>query len=662
MNIESKIIDIKGIGDKKAQDFGRLGIETVYDLITYYPRAYKRYTDPVKIRDTSEGDRVSLFCKVVSYVETTKGRRYTITSLTASDDSGSIRMVWYNMPFLRNIFRKGDSYVFFGTVKYKGAMRILEMPEYYTQFNYQKMLSTLQPIYPLKAGITNNLITKTIQTVSNVMDSFPEYLPDEVISENDLMERSQALREIHFPKDEDRLKEAVSRLAFDEFLSFLIGIRKLKKDKNKDQNLHKINEEAVFKRDSFIAGLPFELTKGQREAVEDITKDMQSDYSMKRLLQGDVGSGKTVVAAIALLMNSLSGYQGAIMVPTEVLAVQHFNELSKLFKPYKLNVRLLTGSLKASEKKEIYEELISGKCDVVVGTHAIIQDKAEFKDLGLVITDEQHRFGVKQREKLGQKGSSPAILTMSATPIPRSLAIILYADMDISVIKELPAERKRIKNCVVGTEFRPSAYKFIRNEVKAGHQAYVVCPMIEDSDVSDSENVVGYAEELAEKLGSDIRIETLHGKQSEAAKNEILQRFTNKEIDVLVSTTVIEVGINNPNATVMMIENAERFGLAQLHQLRGRVGRGSAQSYAIFINVKKTDESMERLKVLEESNDGFFIASEDLRLRGPGDFFGIRQSGDFNFAIADIYKNADMLKLAQDVSIKYAGESDSWRI
>lgn len=662
MNIDNKIIDIKGIGEKKAQDFNRLGIETVYDLITYFPRAYKRYTDPVKIRDTSEGDRVSLFCKVVSYVETKKGRRYTITSLTASDDSGSIRMVWYNMPFLRNIFRKGDSYVFFGTVKYKGAMRILEMPEYYTQYNYQKMLSTLQPIYPLKSGITNGLITKTIQTVEHVMDGFPEYLPDEVIEENNLMYRAQALREIHFPKDEDRLKEAVSRLAFDEFLSFLINIRKLKKDKNKDLNLHKITEEAIFKKDSFIAGLPFELTQGQKDAVNDITSDMSGEYSMKRLVQGDVGSGKTIVAAIALLMNCLSGYQGAIMVPTEVLAVQHFNELTKLFKPYKLNVTLLTGSLKASEKKEIYKELEEGTIDVVVGTHAIIQDKAVFKDLGLVVTDEQHRFGVKQRERLSEKGTSPGILTMSATPIPRSLAIILYADMDISVIKDLPAERKRIKNCVVGTEFRPSAYKFIKEEVRQGHQAYVVCPMIEDSEVSDSENVINYSEELSEKLGNGIRIECLHGKQSEASKNEILERFSNKEIDVLVSTTVIEVGINNPNATVMMIENAERFGLAQLHQLRGRVGRGSAQSYAIFINVKKTDDSMERLKVLEESNDGFFIAAEDLRLRGPGDFFGIRQSGDFNFAIADIYKNADMLKLAQDVSIKYAADSENWRI
>nr|MCR5542636.1 ATP-dependent DNA helicase RecG [Eubacterium sp.] len=464
------------------------------------------------------------------------------------------------------------------------------------------------------------------------------------------------LKEIHFPQNEETLKRAISRIAFDEFLEFLIRIRKLRESTVSEPNGHVITEEAELKANAFTAGLPFELTNGQKAAVEDIIGDMKSEFVMNRLVQGDVGSGKTIVAVIALLVNCLSGYQGALMVPTEVLAVQHYEDVAKLMKPYKLNVRLLTGSMTAKEKRTVYEEIKEGRCDIVIGTHAIIQDGTEFKNLGLVITDEQHRFGVKQREKLSEKGASPHVLVMSATPIPRTLAIILYADMDISVIKELPSDRKRIMNCVVGTDYRPSAYTFIKNQVKEGHQAYVICPMVEESETTDAEDVINYSEELKNALGSEVRVSYLHGKMKEAEKTEILHKFIAREIDVLVSTTVIEVGINNPNATVMMIENAERFGLAQLHQLRGRVGRGEAQSYCIFINVKKSEDSITRLKVLENSNDGFYIASEDLKLRGPGDFFGIRQSGDMDFHMADIYNHADMLRLAQDISLEY-GES-----
>ena len=653
MRLDEDIKNIKGIGDKTAQQFNRLGIYNVKDLIYYYPRAYKTYSEPVSIVDTNEGDRVAVFCKVVSYVDVHKGRRYTITSLSAADSTGSIRMVWFNMPFLRSKFHKGETYIFYGTVKYSGNMRVMEMPEYFTQFNYQKALSTMQPIYPLKSGITNNSITRSVSAVMDTIKALPEYLPEDVIQQNNLMSRSDALIQMHFPDNEETLKKALSRIAFDEFLEFLIKIRQLKEDTVKQENLYKINDEAIAKKDGFIAGLPFSLTQGQSDAVKDICSDMSSDHVMNRLIQGDVGSGKTVVAVIALLMNAISGYQGALMVPTEVLAVQHYEDICKMLKPYKLTVRLLTGSMSLKEKREVYQELREGICDIVIGTHAIIQDSTDFKCLGLVITDEQHRFGVKQREKLTEKGDFPHVLVMSATPIPRTLAIILYADMDISVIKDMPSNRKKIMNCVVGTEYRPNAYNFIRKQVAEGHQAYVICPMVEDSEAVEAENVINYSDELSEKLGRDIRVAYLHGKMKEDEKKDILHRFINKEIDVLVSTTVIEVGINNPNATVMMIENAERFGLAQLHQLRGRVGRGDAQSYAVFINVKKSEASMERLKVLEDSNDGFFIASEDLRLRGPGDFFGIRQSGDMNFRIADIYNHSDMLRLAQDVSLRY---------
>ena len=653
MRLDEDIKNIKGIGDKTAQQFNRLGIYNVKDLIYYYPRAYKTYSEPVSVVDTNEGDRVAVFCKVVSYVDVHKGRRYTITSLSAADSTGSIRMVWFNMPFLRSKFHKGETYIFYGTVKYSGNMRVMEMPEYFTQFTYQKALSTMQPIYPLKSGITNNSITRSVSAVMDTIKALPEYLPEDVIQQNNLMSRSDALIQMHFPDNEETLKKALSRIAFDEFLEFLIKIRQLKEDTVKQENLYKINDEAIAKKDGFIAGLPFSLTQGQSDAVKDICSDMSSDHVMNRLIQGDVGSGKTVVAVIALLMNAISGYQGALMVPTEVLAVQHYEDICKMLKPYKLTVRLLTGSMSLKEKREVYQELKEGICDIVIGTHAIIQDSTDFKSLGLVITDEQHRFGVKQREKLTEKGNFPHVLVMSATPIPRTLAIILYADMDISVIKDMPSNRKKIMNCVVGTEYRPNAYNFIRKQVAEGHQAYVICPMVEDSEAVEAENVINYSDELSEKLGRDIRVAYLHGKMKEDEKKDILHRFINKEIDVLVSTTVIEVGINNPNATVMMIENAERFGLAQLHQLRGRVGRGDAQSYAVFINVKKSESSMERLKVLEDSNDGFFIASEDLRLRGPGDFFGIRQSGDMNFRIADIYNHSDMLRLAQDVSLRY---------
>ncbi|MCR5213088.1 MAG: ATP-dependent DNA helicase RecG [Eubacterium sp.] len=656
MRLNDNIINIKGIGEKTAEAYTRLGIETVRDLITYYPRTYKTYTNPVPVRQVSEGDRVAVFCQIVTYIESRRGKRYEITSLSASDGSGSIRMVWFNKGFLKSQLHKGESYVFYGTIKIKGSLRVMEMPEFFTQFNYQKMLSTMQPIYSLKSGISNNSITRAINNVKEVISGLPDYLPEDIIKERGLMSRSKALLEVHFPKDEDSLREALKRIAFDEFLEFLIRIRMLKEKNVQEVNKHLITNEAIIKKDAFVAGLAFDLTEGQKNAIQDIINDMSSDHLMNRLIQGDVGCGKTVVAVAALLMNCISGYQGALMVPTEVLARQHFNDVSNMLKPYKLVVRLLTGSMTAKEKRNVYEELKSGVADIVIGTHAIIQDSTEFKNLGLVVTDEQHRFGVKQREKLSEKGDSPHVMIMSATPIPRTLAIILYADMDISIIKELPSNRKEILNCVVGTEYRPAADAFIRKQVREGHQVYIICPMVEESEQLDAENVINYTDELSQRIGQNIRIDYLHGKMKENQKAEIMTRFLDREIDVLVSTTVIEVGINNPNATLMIIENAERFGLAQLHQLRGRVGRGDAQSYCVFINTKKTQESMNRLNVLNDSNDGFYIASEDLKLRGPGDFFGIRQSGMMDFAVADIYKHADMLRLAQDISLEYGEE------
>ena len=405
-----------------------------------------------------------------------------------------------------------------------------------------------------------------------------------------------------------------------------------------------------------IRSLPYELTCDQKKVWGEIKSDLAGGKLMARLVQGDVGSGKTILAMLALLLTVKNGCQGCLMVPTEVLAKQHFDSAVKLLAPYGVRITLLVGSMTAKNKREAYEKMSNHETDVIIGTHALIQEKAQYARLGLVITDEQHRFGVKQRESLAGKGEEPHILVMSATPIPRTLAMMLYGDMDISVIKELPAERLPIKNCVVGTDYRETAYKFIEKQVMAGHQAYIICAMVEESEISDLENVTDYTERLKERYGSDICIEALHGKMRAEEKNEIMERFASGEIQILVSTTVVEVGVNVPNATVMMIENAERFGLAQLHQLRGRVGRGSAQSYCIIMSGNGDEATMERLGILNKSNDGFFIASEDLRLRGPGDLFGIRQSGDMTFKIGDIYQDADCLKEADEAANRLKAE------
>lgn len=661
MRQEDSIKVIKGIGEKSAESFAKLGIFTVKDLIFTFPRDYVRYLEPVLIKEAGEGQRVSIFAKVISNVDVFKGGRYTITSLSVADSSGSVRLVFYNSPFLRSTFHKGDEFVFVGAIKMKASVRTMEMPEHYPIYKYKTMLTAMQPVYSLTKGISNNAFKKAILGAKEAFSSVEDYLPEHIVKEYKLFNEKEAISEIHFPKDEETLKNGIRRLAFDEFLKFLLDVKEMRKqsfDLSSDYVLTKGVDKAL---ESFLENLPFSLTKGQRDAVNDCVKDMSSGNVMNRLIQGDVGSGKTMVAAAALYLIVLSGYQGALMVPTEVLALQHYEDLSKLFSAYNIRTGLLTGSMSLKEKRDVYEGLKNGDIDIVVGTHALIEEKTEFKCLGLVITDEQHRFGVKQREKLGKKGNFPHVLIMSATPIPRTLAIILYASLDISVIKELPKGRKKIKNCVVNTDYRKTAYNFIEKEIAAGHQAYVICPLVEESEMLDCEDVVTYSEKLKDHFKDKAKVRYLHGRMSEEEKSSILKDFVAKRFDVLVSTTVIEVGINNPNATVMMIENAERFGLAQLHQLRGRVGRGDAQSYCIFINVKESKESKQRLKVLEDSNDGFHIASEDLRLRGPGDFFGVRQSGDIMFKMADIYNHAEMLKMAQDIALKYGDEINKTR-
>lgn len=646
MNVTDTIDNLNGVGPKISALFRKLHVSTIEDLLKLYPRTYLCYENPVNIDEAKSGNRVSIKAAIDSYVEVKKIRSLTVVSCMVRDATGRMKLTWFNCPFLKKMFHIGQTYIFVGTLVYKNAQLTMEHPEYYKVEDYEKMVLTLQPVYPLTEGLSNKVVTKTVakalDLASEIRDDIPLFLREQY----HLMPLKDAICGTHFPQNKEQLIKCRNRLVFDEFFWFLLHIQLLKENTVRIQNNYPIHDYSVV--DEFVCNLPFALTEGQKGALEEIKKDMSGTVVMNRLIQGDVGSGKTVVAQMAILAVVKNGYQAAFMVPTEVLALQHYEDLSKDFAPFGIRVSLLAGSIKISEKRRIYEALAKGEIDVIIGTHALIQDKVEFKNLALVITDEQHRFGVRQREKLSEKGREPHVLVMSATPIPRTLAIIMYGDLDISVMKDMPAMRKPIKNCVVGPEYRATAYKFMLEQINRGHQIYIICPMVETGEALDVENVVQYQESLLEIFPKDVQIACLHGKMSSEGKNQIMERFSRNEIQILVSTTVIEVGINNPNATVMMIENAERFGLAQLHQLRGRVGRGDAQSYCIFICCNDSREARERLEILNRSNDGFDIANEDLKLRGPGDFFGIRQSGDLLFHLGDIYKDADILKSANE--------------
>lgn len=536
-----------------------------------------------------------------------------------------------------------------GRVVCRGNLVSMEQPKLYTAAEYEQKLHYIQPIYPLVKGLTNNMVTKAV-TQYFAMQNNPEemeYLPKELIERYELKPLYEAIKYIHFPRGISEMQESRKRLAFDEFFGFMMKLENLKSQRTYLENECMIHEGGYAAR--LISELPYQLTEPQRKAYDEMVADMSGKHVMNRLIQGDVGSGKTIIAVLALLNAVEAGFQGALMAPTEVLAKQHYDTVCELLKKHEFPITpvLLVGSMSASQKKKAHEQIKDGTADIIIGTNALIQEKVEYNNLGFVVTDEQHRFGVNQRGGLARKGGHPHVCVMSATPIPRTLAIILYGDLDISIINAMPVGRLPIKNAVVGEEYRPNAYRFIMNQAALGHQAYVICPMVEDNEISESENVTDYTVELRKNLPG-LTVEGLHGQMVADTKNDIMGRFAKGEIQVLVSTTVIEVGINVPNATVMLIENAEKFGLAQLHQLRGRVGRGNAQSYCIFVSTSKKEEAKQRLDIIGKSNDGFYIAEQDLKLRGPGDFFGIRQSGDMSFTLADIYTDADMLKKAKD--------------
>ncbi|MBQ9333852.1 MAG: ATP-dependent DNA helicase RecG [Lachnospiraceae bacterium] len=651
MNITS----IKGIGDKTAALFEKLDIYDTGDLLKFFPMEYDLF-EPVSTIDTlKSGDLAAIRVYVISTPVIRRVRSLSILSFNVSDGHGEMNIVYFNAPYLRNSIKKGEECVFRGRVMMRGNRVSFNNPRKYKIDEYEKMSGTKQPIYHTTKGLSSSAIQKAVRrayeselAIGVKTPGSPLYdtLPREIIDKRGLMPYFEAISNIHMPVDDEHLIKARERLAYQEFYEYILRMARL--GTYSRPNSYPMIEVAETGR--LKDSLPYILTPDQLHVWESIRDDLMSEKRMVRLLQGDVGSGKTIVAVLSLLMCVCNGYQGAFMAPTEVLASQHFDTICKLSDEYGLPFKpvLLTGQVKGKARTRILDDICEGEANLIIGTHALFQEKVEYAKLALVVTDEQHRFGVLQREALAGKGGEPAVLIMSATPIPRTLAMILYGDLEVSTIHTMPVGRLPIRNCVVDTSYRPTAYKFITEQVKAGYQVYIICPQIDSGELIGVENVTDYSKELEAALPEEIRIGVLHGQMSATMKDKVMNEFAAGNIDVLVSTTVVEVGVNVPNATVMYVENAERFGLAQLHQLRGRVGRSDVQSYCIFMMNNSSDRAKERLDILVNSNDGFEIAAEDMRLRGPGDIFGIRQSGDVIFNIGDIYQDSELIMWAKE--------------
>ncbi|MBR7060981.1 MAG: ATP-dependent DNA helicase RecG [Eubacterium sp.] len=636
---EYNIQFIKGVGEKRARLFNRLGIFSVGDLIHFYPRKYQDWNNCTTAAEAPENETVAIKATMITPVKESLIRKgLTLYKCNFSDGQTVIHITIFNNKYLAKALRTFDEYILFGKVEKSFTGAFMSSP----QIEKADVAQGIHPIYSATENLNSRAIAKVVKAALDKIELFEDTLSTEIRDEYNLCSLDFAIRQIHFPSCEKNIEKARRRLIFEELLTLQLGLLKLK-DKKDTKNNYVLKEDCTKE---FFSLLPFTPTNAQSNAIKDCINDMQSHKTMNRLIQGDVGSGKTAVAAASIFSVIKNGYQAAMMAPTEILANQHFESLSKLFENAGLKIALLTGSTKAKEKREIKAALMEGDIDLIIGTHALIQNDVEFKNLALVVTDEQHRFGVEQRASLAMKSASPHLMVMSATPIPRTLGLIIYGDLDISILNELPAGRKKIRTDVVDSSYHQRIYNFIKKNVDEGHQAYIVCPLVEESE-SDLISATEYADELSEKYLQGYNLALLHGKMKAKDKDAVMQSFADKKTDILVSTTVVEVGVDVPNATIMLIENAERFGLSQLHQLRGRVGRGSEQSYCILVSDSKSDSSKERLAVMKKTSDGFEIADYDLKTRGPGDFFGKRQHGLPNLVIADMLEDMDTLMECQ---------------
>lgn len=641
---------LKGVGEARAALFQRLGIFTVGDVIYHFPRDYEDRSSLKKLIELQDGDQCTFEGMIVSKPVLSRPRRgLSICRVSIRDDTGLINAVWFNQPYLKDHFKPGERYLFYGKITKKRSFEVLNPVFEKADKNGSINLCRIMPVYPATGKLTQNIIRTVIRNaLEYAKDGLEDILPDHIKEKYHLADLQFSIKNIHFPENDIAFLKARERLVFEELLILQLALMSVKSYRETDSSA--IRFGAADEVRSFIQNLPFKLTDAQLRVFHEIEHDMESGRVMNRLVQGDVGSGKTIVAVLALVKAVKSGYQGAFMVPTEILAAQHYDSVNQLLAPLGIRTALLTGSIGAKAAREVLEGIYNGDIDIVIGTHALLEEKVKFRNLGLVVTDEQHRFGVRQRAALFSKGTSPDMLVMTATPIPRTLALILYGDLDISVIDELPPGRKKVLTYAVDSGMRERINNFIRKQVLEGRQVYIVCPLVEESESVEAASASEMAARLACRTFSDLRVGLIHGKMKPQEKDEVMKQFVAGQIDILVSTTVIEVGVNVANASLMVVENAERFGLSQLHQLRGRVGRSEHQSYCILFNESSSQIARERMKIMAETSDGFVISEKDLELRGPGEFFGTRQHGIPELKIANLYKDVEILKKAQQAA------------
>jgi len=666
---DNKVMDqplkyVKGVGENRARLFAKLGLFTLGDLLHYFPRDYEDRSVFKPISEAADGESITVRIRFVSDITESRPRRnLSLLKAQVTDGVSLMNVTWFNQSYIKQSIDISREYVFFGTIRRTGSRVEIHNPVFEELEHSGNLTGRIVPVYSLTRGITQNMLRKILRNALDaVSDKLVDILPSSFRSQYRLAETAFAFEQIHFPTSMENMEMARRRLVFEELLLLQLGLFSIKGSNNAQNGIR----FSPVDMEPFLKALPFKLTSAQERVLAEIKADMESDRRMNRLIQGDVGSGKTIMAVLAIYIAASSGYQSAFMAPTEILAEQHYRSVAPLLEKFGIKVGLLTGGMKKKEKETIKEEAREGRLDVLIGTHAVLEESTVFKRLGLVITDEQHRFGVRQRARLSQKGENPDLLVMTATPIPRTLSLVLYGDLDVSIIDTLPPDRKPVKTYVVDERMRDRVYQFIRKNIAEGRQAYIVCPLVEDSEELEVESATGLVEKIRDDALKGLRVGLIHGKMKSAEKDDVMRRFSRGELDVLVSTTVIEVGVNVPNANIMVIENAERFGLAQLHQLRGRVGRGPYQSYCILFNQGKSQISRQRMEILAKSNDGFAISEKDLELRGPGDIFGVRQHGLPEFRIANLYRDMEVLKDVQKAAQYIMAEGllekdESWR-